>query len=371
MYEHCKMFVDAGFQVTFWPDNLFYDKAYVKSLQDLGIEVIYGNQYANKFSEWIAEAGPHVDYAFLSRSHISDKYVDHIRENSSAKVLFCGHDLYVWALEKEYKLTKNEELLKQIDYWDKANRRMWEASDVIYYPAIEERDFVAKEMPQKVSRLMCVYIYPDEVLDAMRRRIERGLDKSAPTLTFVAGFRHRPNADAAKWLVREILPRVRAKVPKVSCFIIGSYPPPEVLALQGDGVEVTGYVSDAVLHRIYNTTTVVVAPLRFGGGIKGKILEGLRFGLPIVTTSSGAEGMPNSSDYLEIGDSVAEFSAGVIKLLMKPKVRQQRALRGIDFLKRYYSYSVAVRDIGMDVPEVLSVLKGNVVLKRHHLEWVR
>ena len=79
---------------------------------------------------------------------------------------------------------------------------------------------------------------------------------------------------------------------------VGSYPPPEVLALQSDDVVVTGYVSDPVLHRIYSTTTVVVAPLRFGArNQKGKILEGLRFGVPIVTTSNGAEGMPDSSRY--------------------------------------------------------------------------
>jgi GT2 family glycosyltransferase len=365
IFEHCKMFVDAGFKVIFWPDNLFFDKAYVKALQDLGVEVIYGGRYINKFPEWIAEAGPHLHYAFLSRSHISGKYVDLIKGCSNAKILFCGHDLNVWALEKEYKLTKNPELLKEIDYWNKANRRMWKASDVIYYPAIEERDLVAKEMPDKLSRLMCVYIYPDEDLELMKERIERSVAQDDFTISFVAGFRHRPNADAAKWLVREILPRVRAKITNVSCFIIGSYPPPDVMALEGDGVVVTGYVPDAVLHRIYKTTTVVVAPLRFGGGIKGKILEGLRFGVPIVTTPSGAEGMPDSSTFLEVGETADEFSDKIIQLLKNPKRRQKLALNGIKFLQKGYSYSVAVRDIGRDVPEVLALLKGKMVLKRH------
>ena len=219
MYEHCKMFVDAGFKITFWPDNLFNDKPYVRILQDLEVEVIYGGEYMNKFSEWIAKTGAHIDYAFLSRAHVSEKYIDAIKANSRAKVLFCGHDLHVWRLQKEYSITKNEELLKEIDYWGKAERQMWEASDVIYYPAIEERDYVGREMPKKISRLMCVYIYADEELAAMREQIESRPVISAQTLLFVAGFRHRPNVDAANWLVREILPRVKDKVPDVSCFL--------------------------------------------------------------------------------------------------------------------------------------------------------
>ena len=365
MFEHCRMFVDAGFKMTFWPDNLFYDKVYVKALQDLGVEVIYGGQYMNKFSEWIKEVGAHIDYAFLSRAHVSEKYVDAIKNCSKAKILFCGHDLHVWRLEKEYGITKNEELLKEIEYWGKAERQMWEVSDVIYYPAIEERDYVARQMPKKTNRLMCVYIYGDEELAAMRKQIESRTTGPERRLIFVAGFRHRPNVDGAKWLVREILPRVKAACPEVSCFIIGSNPPPEIVALQGDDVVVTGYVPDPVLRRLYETTTVVVAPLRFGAGIKGKILEGLRFGVSIVTTPAGAEGMPNASDFLVIGDSADEFAAGIVELLQNPKRRQLLALAGIEFLQKHYSYSVVARDIGQDVPEILPLLKDKGVLKRH------
>jgi GT2 family glycosyltransferase len=364
MFEHCKMFVDAGFKMTFWPDNLYYDKTYVKGLQNLGVEVIYGGEYLNKFSEWIVEVGAHIDYAFLSRAHISEKYIDAIRANSRARILFCGHDLNVWRLEEEYKITKNDGLLSEIEYLAKAERQMWEASDVIYYPAIEERDYVAKEMPDKISRLMCVHIYADQELAAMHKRIENQISCSHSSLLFVAGFRHRPNVDGAKWLVREILPRAKANIPNLSCFIVGSNPPPEIVALQGDDVIVTGYVSDPVLQRIYETTAVAVAPLRFGAGIKGKILEALRYGVPIVTTSAGAEGMLNSSEYLVIGDTADEFAANIVKLIQNPKRRQRLALNGIEFLQKYYAYSVVARDIGQDVPEVLHLLKGKGMLKR-------
>jgi glycosyltransferase involved in cell wall biosynthesis len=107
--------------------------------------------------------------------------------------------------------------------------------------------------------------------------------------------------------------------------IAGSNPPPEITALKGDEVAVTGYVSDPVLRRIYETTTLAGAPLRFGAGVKGKILEALRFGVPMVTTPSGADGMPGASDFLLTGESADEFAAAIVKLMRNPKERKRLA----------------------------------------------
>jgi hypothetical protein len=74
--------------------------------------------------------------------------------------------------------------------------------------------------------------------------------------------------------------------------------------------------------------------------------------------------MPDSSRYLEIGDSAEEFADCIIRLLQDPKRRQRLALEGLNFLSKYYSYSVVVRDFGRDVPEVLQLLSRQGMLKR-------
>jgi glycosyltransferase involved in cell wall biosynthesis len=106
---------------------------------------------------------------------------------------------------------------------------------------------------------------------------------------FVGGFQHDPNVDAAKFLVNEVMPKVKAIMGEVQVFLVGSKPTREVLELSSRNVTVTGWVDD--LRPVYDKARIFVAPLRYGAGVKGKIGESLSFGLPTITTSIGVEGM--------------------------------------------------------------------------------
>ena len=186
---------------------------------------------------------------------------------------------------------------------------------------------------------------------ARRRRPRRARTSTSPVdagaatpasrdgLLFVGNFRHPPNADAVDWLCNEMLPLVRRELPGVKLTIVGDAPPPAVQALAGDGVEVTGWVPETepylASHRIS------VAPLRFGAGMKGKVGEALAAGLPVVTTTIGAEGMveaPRSS-----GLAVADDAAGVRRRGRPPDPRRrewtQLADAGRAHVARHYGHA--------------------------------
>jgi len=363
MYEYCRMFVDAGFHVTFWPDNLYHDKAYAKPLQDLGIEVLYGGQLVGQFDQWIEKYGSYLTYVFLSRPHVSEKYIEAIKKHFSGKILYYGHDLHFARSEREYEVTRSQTTFEEIKYWRDLERRIWNVSDVIYYPADDEVDYIQKEMPKKAVRLISVYVYPNEEIEAARQRAG-GARTEPPSLMFVAGFRHRPNVDAALWLAREILPRLKKRVPEFSTIMAGSFPPPEVTALGSDDLVVTGYVSDALLKRLYSSTSVIIAPLRFGGGVKGKILEALRYGVPIVTTTAGAQGMNGAEEYLGIADTAEDFVDRIVELLEDAKLGRKRALSGLDYIDSVYSYRSVVRHMATDIPELEVILQNRRVLQQ-------
>jgi GT2 family glycosyltransferase len=350
IFEYCKIFVTAGFHVTFWPDNLFFDKPYAKALQDIGVEVLYGGHLVGQFPTWIAEHGRCFQYAFLSRAHISQNYIDDIRANSDAKILFYGHDLNQIRLRREYDITRNEALLGEITYWETIERAVWEKCDVIYYPAEDELEVVRSQV-NKETRLISVVLYPDAELAAARGRVENDFS-GTPSIIFVGGFRHRPNVDGALWLVHEIVPLVKQRFPQLVTMIVGSFPPEEITRLGRDDVVVTGYVSDPLLRRLYLSSTVVVAPLRFGAGVKGKIIEALRFGVPTVTTTMGVQGMDDPDRYLAIGDAAEEFAAKVIELIENQNLRRDRILAGVDYVMNEYSYSSFVRRMARDIPEL-------------------
>ena len=118
--------------------------------------------------------------------------------------------------------------------------------------------------------------------------------ESRRDVAFIGGYQHPPNVDGALFFAREILPLVQEQLPDVRFHVVGSNPPAELLALQGESIMVTGFVPD--LGPLLDRMRLSVAPLRYGAGIKGKIGTSLSHGLPCVATPLAVEGMALKPD---------------------------------------------------------------------------
>ena len=141
---------------------------------------------------------------------------------------------------------------------------------------------------------------------------------SPPTLLFVGYYRHPPNADAARWLVDEIFPRVRAACPDARLVLAGGELPPDIAARAGDGVELPGAVTD--LEALLERAAVVVAPLRTGGGARVKVLEALGAGKAVVATPRAVEGI-DAGAVLRVASSAQELAREIAALLGDPEQR--------------------------------------------------
>ena len=106
---------------------------------------------------------------------------------------------------------------------------------------------------------------------------------------FIGGYEHLPNVDAVQWFVREVWPLIRARGGSHRFVIAGAKVPAEIAALAADDIEVRGWVAE--LAPLFAACRLSVAPLRYGGGIKGKIVSSLSYGVPVVASSIAAEGM--------------------------------------------------------------------------------
>jgi GT2 family glycosyltransferase len=351
MFQYTKMFADAGFHVTFWPDNLVYKRRYAQALQSMGVEVLYGSHLLNKFESWIKENGRYFTYVFLSRPNVAEKFINHVKAHSNAKILFYGHDLHMERLQKQFNVSKNPELEKEIEYWRHLEPLLWEASDVIYYPAQEECAFVKQICRSKTVRQIPVIFFDNSQLNDARALIAQRKE-TAPNVIFVGGFNHRPNGDGIIWFCTEVLPFVRKAIPGILVQIIGSHPPLEIQSLQSHDVVVTGFVSEERLSILYRSSSVAIAPLRFGGGVKGKIIEAMRYGLPVVTTTTGLHGIDGGEAFLKVADESEAFAKAIIELLGDPELRRCLANRGLDFLADHYSQRTACNLLALDVPEL-------------------
>jgi glycosyltransferase involved in cell wall biosynthesis len=137
--------------------------------------------------------------------------------------------------------------------------------------------------------------------------------------------------------VNEIWPLILRQQADLEFCIAGSNAPAEVLALSGRrGVQVVGYVPD--LTQLFDRSRVFVAPLRFGAGVKGKVGESMAHGLPVVTTSIGAEGMSlRDGEHLLVADEPEVFADAVLRLIRDDALWTRLQANGRKFVEEMQS----------------------------------
>jgi GT2 family glycosyltransferase len=327
---------ELGCVVKFWPDNLWFDPAYTPALQKMGVEVFYGMEWADGFGRLMREQGREIDAVLLSRPHIATGYIDHIRAHSDARIVYYGHDLHHRRLLQEYEISQDADLLAAAASCEAMERDIWGRSDVVLYPSAEETELLNTLAPAIDARTVPAYCFAGaHDVDPLEHR---------HGVLFVAGFGHPPNIDAALWLHSEVMPRVWARRPDAKLWLVGSNPTEQVMRLQGDNTEVTGYVTDEALARHYAMARVAVVPLRFGAGIKLKVVEALQHGVPLVTTPVGAQGLGGLGHVALIETEAEALASDILKLLADDDAWHRQSQAGIDFVADHFS-PAAMRDV--------------------------
>jgi O-antigen biosynthesis protein len=295
---------DLGCHVTFMPENKIASQPDTHELQQAGVEVLYG-----PFDErhvLAEEIGDRLKLAILSRPTVAWRLVPVLREVApDAHVVYDTVDLHY--LREERRALARGELSPPalIRAYKEMEMGLVRSCDETITVSDEEREAVLASVPD--ARITVIPTINRPVADVAGPDGREGL-------MFLGGFRHPPNVDCAVHLVREILPLVREALGDVRVAIVGSHPPKEVEALaEVDGVEVAGFVED--LAPFFQRYRMLAAPLRFGAGVKGKITHSMAAGLPVVTTSIGAEGLTGvNGEHMLVADDHAGFAAAIATL---------------------------------------------------------
>jgi GT2 family glycosyltransferase len=303
-----------GHMVKFWPQNLFCDETYSEPLTQMGIEVLCGPEYRGQFTQWMAENGMDIAAVIIHRPHVAHEFLSAIRAGTDAPILYYGHDIHHLRLQAGWKATGDRGLLADAQRFERMEHAVWKAVDAIYYFSQEETDTVRGWLEQEGGSAKA-YTVP---LFSYRRSDMKSVasPEGRQGLLFVGGFGHPPNVDAALWFVREVLPILWIKYPTLTFYCVGSFPPSELQELADDRIRVTGYVTEEALTRLYQSARVSIVPLRYGGGVKGKLVEALWHGLPVVSTSSGIQGLPDAGKFVSVADTAEDFADVIEALLM-------------------------------------------------------
>jgi glycosyltransferase involved in cell wall biosynthesis len=157
---------------------------------------------------------------------------------------------------------------------------------------------------------------------------------------FIGGFQHPPNTDGVLWYAREVLPLVRERLPGVPTYIVGNQPPPNVREVASEDLVVTGYVPDVTPY--FTGCRLSIAPLRYGAGVKGKVNLAMSYGVPVVATTPGIEGMHlvAGRDVL-VGDTAEAFADAIVQAYGDERLWQRLSAAGRDNIRAHFSRDVA------------------------------
>lgn len=323
MYSMIRALVALNYKVVFWPDNLSAHQPYTSVLQQMGVEVILG---PHNLADYLKEFGRFFNAAILTRNHVSIKYIDTVRRHIP-KVLYHDPDLEFLResrrIEKEGGNYHDLAMIKEREFY------LFSNCEIIGIHSPVERDIILKEFPDAD-----VEVIPLPIQD--RAPSPTPFNKRSGLL-FVGGT-HPPNIDALHYFIGQILPLLRGEIQDITLTVAGEVSRNALKGLDLECVKFTGYVQD--LAPLFDEALVYVAPLRFGAGIKGKIIEAANFGLPVITTSIGAEGigLVDGKDIL-VADNAQHFSDAVLRLYRSPDLWERLRDNGRQYVESNFSQS--------------------------------
>jgi len=287
------------------------------------------------------ETGLAVDYAWLlkerkfavallSRPEVANAMLRKIRWTSpQTKIIFDMVDAYFIRLQREYETSGDEKVRDEASRYKKLETKLARAVDQVWCTSPEDKKAVAKIV--SADKIVVV-----PTIHLLRARTN-GFDGRAGLL-FVGHLAHRPNSDGIQYFIKEVFPRLRALLPDVSLDVVGTSTP-EIAGYNSRDVRVRGYVPD--IAPFFQNSRVFVAPLRFGAGTRGKIGDALAYGLPVVTTSVGAEGtgVRHGIDAL-IADDPEKFAVAVKDLYSCEELWRQLSDSGYEHVGRNFTPEV-------------------------------
>ncbi|MCT7433168.1 glycosyltransferase [Aliarcobacter cryaerophilus] len=336
VFGYIKMFLNHNYKVTFIGDNYYKHEPYSTILEQLGVEILYGSWYATNYENWLNENLKYFQYTFLNRPHISEKYIDILINNFNGKIIYYGHDLHFLRDMREYDLYGDSSKLKESNNWRERELKLMRKAFISFYPSEVEVEKI-KQIDKSIN-VKSIPAYLFEKFNHIDRKISE-----TSNIMFVGGFSHTPNVDAILWFVNSIWIDIKEKLPNIKLYIIGSKPTKEILSLdkRDKNIIVTGFISDNELKDYYSKCRIAIVPLRYGAGIKGKVVEALYEQIPIVTTSIGSEGLYDASQYMIIEDDSLEFGNKIVSLYQDENKLKELSLKGNQYCEKYFSYHYA------------------------------
>ena len=320
--DHMRSLARLGFRVTFVA-ALAMDRPESEALAESGAEWCCAPDYYS-VEEVLRRHAGRFDLIYLHRVSNARKYGALARHYCPrARQLYSVADLYWLRRQRQAAVEGRIELVAE------ARRlKLAELAAAAFADAVVTHSAAEAELLRREVRGLEAHVVPWSA-KARPRRVpfteRRGL-------ALIGGYNHDPNVDAALWLIREIMPLVWREDPLIPCLIVGRDIPEGITRHVRPGIVLFGPVER--LDEIFDAVRLTVAPLRYGAGIKGKVIDSLAAGVPCAATPIAGEGLDLPAELKgALAGSAAGLAAEICRLHQDEAANARAAATGLDFVK--------------------------------------
>jgi GT2 family glycosyltransferase len=320
MFEFCRTLIETGIKVHLYAVNGGATQPATFNLESIGVEVITGPLTDSIVRRHFEVLSRIISFVIVSRPDVAAKVMNTVLSDfGDVPLVYDMVDAHGSRFLQEAKTKNSFEIRRTAEKFRLIEQRLARIADGVITVSDADQDYISALVKHQNNYFRIGNFHP---------RVEPGPEfASRSGLIFVGGFSHTPNIDAVEFFVGEVLPLVRDQIPEIHLTIVGSNPPEAIRRMQSSSILVTGWVED--LSELYHEARIAIAPLRFGAGVKGKIGEALNYGVPVVTTSVGADGMglQNGHDVL-IAASAQDFARSIVDCHSQPELWTQLRVNG-------------------------------------------
>lgn len=345
-----QLFHEIGYEITFVSPAQHSEHEF--DLSSIGVcqKVVSLND--ESFDNFVSELNPNI--VIFDRFVIEEQFGWRVaRSCPDALRILDTEDLHCLRLARQNAFKEKREFANTDLFSDTAKREIASIlrSDVSLIISDFEMNLLIDEFKVNPSILFYLPIFAEPIPDFR-------LFEDRNNFMFIGNFLHEPNWNAVLYL-REILwPLIHKQLPKANLYVYGAYPSSKALQLHNPKLNfhILGRVENA--KEVIEKAKVMLAPLRFGAGIKGKLLESMQYGTPSVTTMIGAEGMHLNLGWNGfIADNAEDFANQAVQLYKEKTIWEKAQKTGIEILENKFSKKIYQSGFVERIEQLLKNLK--------------
>lgn len=308
-------------------------------LSALGVQEAHFKLNDSSFDDWVGKLRP--DVVIFDRFMVEEQFGWRVAENApNALRILNTEDLHSLRHYRETAV-KHEKDFAVADWLatDRAKREMASVfrSDLTLVVSMVEAQFLVERVGVPQTHVLH--------LPFMLPPLTENETANWPPFKERSGFvcfgngKHAPNVDSIVQLKTKLWPKIRKRLPQATLSVYGAYLPQHVLQFHEEtqGFLVKGWVED--LDAVLQQTRINLAPLRFGAGIKGKLVDAMRNGLPSITTPIGVEGMHANLPWAgHVATDDNDFINAAVQYYQNPEQWQLAQQKGINIINQVYGH---------------------------------